>query len=57
MERYIVDERTGWKYELVGDYYLPVGTRYEYADPDDGKADVRASVSGGAIEKENRAAP
>ena len=24
MEKYIIDERTGWKYELVGDYYLPV---------------------------------
>ena len=24
MEKYIVDERTGWKYELVGDYYLPI---------------------------------
>lgn len=24
MEKMIIDERTGWKYELVGDYYLPV---------------------------------
>ena len=24
MEKYIVDERTGLQYELVGDYYLPV---------------------------------
>ena len=24
MEKTIVDERTGWKYELVGDYYLPI---------------------------------
>ena len=24
MEKYIIDERTGWKYELVGDYYLPI---------------------------------
>ena len=24
MEKIIIDERTGWKYELVGDYYLPV---------------------------------
>ena len=23
MEKMIIDERTGWKYELVGDYYLP----------------------------------
>lgn len=35
MEKYIVDERTGWKYELVGDYYLPVGTRFEDATTDD----------------------
>lgn len=34
MEKYITDPRTGWKYELVGDYYLPVGTRFESADPD-----------------------
>ena len=25
MEKYIADERTGLKYELVGDYYLIVG--------------------------------
>ena len=25
MEKYIIDERTGLKYELVGDYYLVVG--------------------------------
>ena len=24
MEKIIIDERTGWKYELVGDYYLPI---------------------------------
>jgi len=35
MEKYIIDERTGWKYELVGDYYLPVGTRFEDATTDD----------------------
>lgn len=23
-ENTIIDERTGWKYELVGDYYLPI---------------------------------
>lgn len=34
MEKYITDPRTGWKYELVGDYYLPVGTRFEIADQD-----------------------
>ena len=35
MEKYIIDERTGWKYELVGDYYLPIGTRFEDADPEE----------------------
>ena len=25
MEKYIVDERTGWEYELQGDYYYPTG--------------------------------
>lgn len=25
MEKYITDERTGLKYELVGDYYLLAG--------------------------------
>ena len=34
MEKTIIDERTGWKYELVGDYYIPIGTRLEDADPD-----------------------
>ena len=24
MEKIVIDKRTGWKYELVGDYYLPV---------------------------------
>ena len=39
MEKYITDERTGWKYELVGDYYLLAGTRFEDADPEeDGNA-------------------
>ena len=57
MERYIIDERTGWKYELVGDYYLPVGTRFEDANPDDGRYNVHASVSRGAVEKENVVAP
>lgn len=57
MEKYIIDERTGWKYELVGDYYLPVGARFEEADPDDGRSDVHASVSGGAAKKENVEAP
>ena len=37
MDKYIIDERTGWKYELVGDYYLPVGTRFEDADPEENR--------------------
>ena len=40
MDRYIIDLKTGWKYELVGDYYLPIGTRFETADrdvPEDGR--------------------
>lgn len=39
MERYIIDPKSGWKYELVGDYYLLAGTRFEDADPEeDGNA-------------------
>ena len=33
MEKTTIDEGNGWKYELVGDYYLPIGTRFENADP------------------------
>ena len=29
MEKYITDERTGLKYELVGDYYLITGNEPE----------------------------
>ena len=25
MEKYIIDERTGWDYELIGDQYYPTG--------------------------------
>ena len=35
MERYIIDPKSGWKYELVGDYYLLAGTRFEDADPEE----------------------
>ena len=42
MDRYIIDLKTGWKYELVGDYYLPVGTRFEDADPGDSVSDTPA---------------
>ena len=39
MGRYIIDPKSGWKYELVGDYYLLAGTRFENADPEeDGNA-------------------
>ena len=33
MEKYITDERTGLKYELVGDYYLVVGDDEPEGDP------------------------
>lgn len=55
MERYIINARTGLKYELVGDYYLPVGTRLEVVDPDDGRLDAQASASRRAAKKENAA--
>lgn len=49
MEKYITDPHTGWKYELVGDYYLPVGTRFENADheaPEDSdRANTPTAVS------------
>ena len=35
MDRYIIDLKTGRKYELIGDYSLPVGTRFEDVDLDD----------------------
>ncbi|MBQ1736512.1 MAG: TnpV protein [Lachnospiraceae bacterium] len=54
MDRYIIDLKTGWKYELVGDYYLPVGTRFEDADPDDTVGDTPAPAT--APEKEDTAA-
>ena len=33
MEKYIVDERTGLKYELVGDYYLIAGEDEPISEP------------------------
>lgn len=33
MEKYITDERTGLKYELVGDYYLIAGDEEPEHDP------------------------
>lgn len=54
MDRYIIDLKTGWKYELVGDYYLPVGTRFEDADPDNSVSDTPTPAT--APEKEDAAA-
>ena len=45
MDRYIIDLKTGWKYELVGDYYLPVGTRFEDAGPDASVSDTPAPAA------------
>lgn len=27
MEKYIIDEHTGWEYELIGEQYYPTGRR------------------------------
>ena len=53
MERYIIDLKTGLKYELVGDYYLPVGTRFEDADLNDDKG---STLENGAAPEEDAAA-
>ena len=53
MDKYIVDLKTGWKYELVGDYYLPVRTRHEDADTVEDRC--TAPVSRAAHEEENAA--
>lgn len=53
MERYIIDLKTGLKYELVGDYYLPVGTRFEDADLNDDKG---STPENGAAPEEDAAA-
>lgn len=55
MDRYIIDLKTGWKYELSGDYYLPVGKRLEVVNPDDGRLDAQASASRKAAKKEDAA--
>ena len=52
MEKFTTNPRTGWKYELVGDYYLPIGTRFETADqeaPEDGKRTVNPAASSEAL--------
>ena len=45
MDKYFIDERTGWKYELVGDYYLLAGTHFEDADPEEDKNAVPDDVT------------
>lgn len=51
-EKFTTNPRTGWKYELVGDYYLPIGTRFETADQEaseDGKRTVNPAASSEAL--------
>ena len=55
MDRYIIDLKTGWKYELSGDYYLPVGKRLEVVNPDDDRLDAQASAPRRAAKKEDAA--
>lgn len=58
MEKYIIDERSGWKYELVGDYYLPVGTRFEDATTDDaGPCPAETNTPSGAADKSEQERP
>jgi hypothetical protein len=54
MDRYIIDLKTGWKYELVGDYYLLAGTRFDNADTVEARSTT--PVSNVAHEKEDAAA-
>ena len=54
MDRYIIDLKTGWKYELVGDYYLLAGTRFDNADTVEARS--TPPVSNVAHEKEDAAA-
>ena len=53
MERYIIDPKSGWKYELVGDYYLLAGTRFEDADPEE---NGNAALDGASTPKTEDAA-
>lgn len=55
MDRYIIDLKTGRKYELAGGHGFLVDTRLEVVDPDDGKHCAQASVSRGAAKKEDAA--
>ena len=57
MENNTIDGRNGWKYELVGDYYLPIGTRLEEADSDDDRPGKRTTATAnetGAITADRR---
>ena len=51
MEKTIIDERTGWEYELIGDQYYPTGRRMkngrlqpETVDADNGSEDPYIGV-------------
>ena len=58
MEKYIIDERAGWKFELVGDYYLPVGTRFEDATTDDADySPVETNTPSGEAKKPEQERP
>ena len=60
MERHILDLKTGWKYELVGDYYLPMGTRFGPADraaPKEGSYTENPAASSAASARTTQATP
>lgn len=60
MDKYNTDERTGWKYELVGDYYLPIGTRFETAEqanPEDGRHTENPAASSAALARTTQTTP
>lgn len=60
MEKYITDPRSGWKYELEGDYYLPIGTRFETADqeaPEDGRHTEKHTASSAASARTTQTTP
>lgn len=67
MEKHIIDERTGWEYELHGDYYYPTGrvmrngvmTPGELPEDNDPEEEIPVGVWGmrhKAFLKENRRA-
>ena len=49
MEKYITDERTGLRYELVGDYYLIVGDDEPEQEPIGIWGSGIAAISGSTI--------